>query len=234
MAVLLLIHSSYRYGFEIRTKQSKTGSRSLVTYTHDGNTTTIWYNDTYSVTYDSSSYSLDDDTYNAYESGNAVYYDDAQADEDDQVAAADNQTDDVFSENNIIYYIEESEDWDDGSFFGKIIQIGLQIEDSFQTVVQTSPRRWTGSEWALIGISLGILATLVTLLACCCHCSARRCSNVCEKSPDDYTIASNGSLMDDDNTKEDPPTDRTSTKKDDSGMSYVRMAPTGMGTMDRV
>lgn len=216
----------------------KADRRSLVSYTHNGDMTTIWYNDTYSVTFNSSEYAskYDDDAYDEYYYENAtLYYDDDQA-VDDQVA------DDQLEQDNELYYYEPSDDpWaNDNSIIGRIVQISMQLEESFQNLFQKNPRRWTGEEWGLLGGSIGIIVTLIALLACCCHCSARKCTNVCEKPTDDFTISSNASLIsddDDDETKHSHPTtvvSNTREGKGDNGMSYVRMAPSGMGSMDRV
>jgi len=232
-AVLLLVHSSYHYGYN----PLKADRRSLVSYTHNGDMTTIWYNSSYSVTFNSSQYAskYDDDAYENYYENATIYYDDDQA-VDDQV-----EDDQQLEQDNEIYYYEPSDDpWaDDNSFIGRIVQISMQFQESFQNVFQKDPRQWTGQEWGFLGGSIGVILTLIGLMACCCHCSARKCTNVCEKPRDDFTISSNASLIsnDDDGTRHSLPTtvmSNTMEGKGDNDMSYVRMAPSGMKGMDRV
>ena len=233
-AFLLLAHSSYHYGFDsicqAWRKSIETRGRSLVSYTHYGNTTTIWYNDTYSVTYDSSQYSVaeydDDDQY----SNETFYYDYQQDDDQEEDQAEDEEYNDA--EEN---YEADDDLIDENSLIGNIIEITLQAEESLNTIFQKSPRRWTGAEWALLSSLVGILVTVIGILTCCCYCSARRCTNVCEKSDDDFTTTSNASLFSgEDETQRSALRSDKIVKNEDNGMSYVRMAPSGMGNMSKV
>ena len=208
--VLFGVQSISAHQTNLRTKESLDEEKSAIEdlmyqdrdldiqYKIDGNTTTIYYNETYSRTYFNGDheYTSIDDYHFKYDHRYEYYNEEYEG---------------IYGNNEDGDEQEEDDVPDEGSFMGKI----FSLQSSLDTLFSSSPLKWSGGQWGLFFATFGSIFVLVISIAFCCLHSARGCGDTYDKYAGDEET-----MLEDTSECEEA-------ASDDDDMVYVKLSSSG-------